>query len=223
MKTFVDVFSSPVAMIDGLRDKPTFWPPIAAMFLLHIVVGALHFLLVDHNSYYTNVLSTQGSLMSKDEVEVILQSLERSGSKIIIISQLGPLFFYTFLVLVSAGYLALVTKIVGSNVSFRHWLSLVSWTSTIGTLSLLARAVAIIAAPDGRLGFLEANPLSLSNIVGREFQTLTVAQFDVTNAWRWALLCLAYKRWTSVSWILSIAIVLIPILFLYAIPGFVSF
>ena len=216
-KRLVDVFLSPIAMIDGVRNKPDFRTPIIAMLFLHIVVGVLHVSLVDHRHYVADFMSAQGGWISQDQVELTRQGLERGGRTMIVIGQASALFNYVFSILVSAGYLALVARIGGGTVSFRHWLSVVAWVSVIGTLSLLARAVAIVAAPDGRLGFLEANPLSLANIVGREFQTMAVAQFDVTSAWRWALLCLAYKRWTSVSWILSILVVLAPVSLLYAI------
>ena len=217
MKKLVDVFLSPIAMIDGVRDKPSFWPPIVAMFFLHIVVGVLHVALVDHGYYIADFVNAQEGWMSQDQGELTRQGLERGGRTMTAISQASVLFFFVFSVLVSAGYFALVGKLSGGTVNFRHWLSVVAWVNVIGALTLLARVIAIIAAPDGRLGFLEANPLALSNIMGRDFQTLAVAQFDVTNAWQWALLCLAYKRWTSVSWILSILIVLAPVSLLYAI------
>ena len=217
MKSFADVFLSPIAMIDGVRNKPDFWTPIVAMLFLHIVVGVLHVALVDHGYFVADFMTAQGGWISQDQVELTRQGLERGGRTMIVTGQASALFNYVFSILVSAGYLALVARFGGGTVSFRHWLGVVGWVSVIGALSLNARAVAIFAAPDGRLGFLEANPLCLSNIMGREFQTMAVAQFDVTNAWRWALLCLAYKRWTSVSWILSILIVLAPVSLLYAI------
>ena len=223
MKRFIDVFLSPLEMIDGVRAKPDFETPFTAMLVLYIAAGVLQVLLVDHGYYIADFMRFQRELISQDQAEITQQALESRRLTMAVINQATLLLNYVFSTLVAAGYLALVAKFGGGTVSFSHWLGVVAWISVISALSLLARAVAIIAAPDGRLGFLEANPLSLSNIVGREFQTLTVAQFDVTNAWRWALLCLAYKRWTSVSWILSIAIVLIPILFLYAIAGIVSF
>lgn len=223
MKRFVYVFSAPIVLIDGIRDKPSFWPPFIAMLLLHIVVGLLHVTLVDHEYYFADLVSDLGRRASQDQFEITQQSLEWGGITMIVVGHAGVLFFYAFFILLSAGYFALVAKIGGSSVSFRHWLSVVGWVSVIGAISLLARAVAIIGAPDGRLGFPEANPLSLSNLSGREFQTLAVAQFDITNTWRWALLCLAYKRWTNASWILSIATVLIPILLLYSIPIIFAF
>ena len=217
MKRFVDVFVAPIEMIDEVWDRSNFWPPIVAMLLLHVLVGVLHDSLVDHGHYFADLMSAQGGWISQDQAELTRQSLERGGHTMIVIGQASVLFSFVFSVLVSTGYFALVGKLSGGTASFRQWLSVVAWVSVIGALSLLARAVAIVAAPDGRLGFLEANPLALSNIMGRDFQTLAVAQFDVTNAWRWALLCLAYKRWTSVSWILSILIVLAPVSLLYAI------
>lgn len=193
------------------------------MLLLQLVVGVLHIALVDHGYYFSDFMGAQRNWMSQDQVELNRQRLEYGSHSMIVIGQVSTLFLFVFSVLVFAGYFALVGKLCGGTVSFRHWLSVVAWINVIGVLSLLARAVAIVAAPDGRLGFSEANPLSLSNILGRDFQMMTVAQIDVTNAWRWALLCLAYKRWTSVSWILSVAIVLIPVLLLYAIPTIVFF
>ena len=223
MTRFVDVFLSPIEMIDGVRNKPNFWTPIVAMLFLHIVVAAFHVALIDHGYYVADFLSNQGSWVPQDQADLTRQGLERGGHTMVVIGQASILFNYVFSILVYAGYLALVTRIGCGSVSFRQWLGVVAWISVVGALSLLARAVAIITAPDGRLGFLEANPMSLSNITGREFQAMTVSQFDITNAWRWVLMCLAYKRWTSISWILSTAIVLIPILILYSVAIIVSF
>ena len=217
MKRFVNVFVAPVTMIDGLRDKPDFWTPIVSMLLLFIAVDALHVALVDNVFYVTDMISAQKGWMSQGQTEVLRQSLERGGPAIVVGGVAGVSFAFVLSVLLSAGYLTLMAKFSGGTVTFRHWLGVVAWINVVHALSLLARAVAIIAAPDGRLGFWEANPLSLSNILGREFETMMVAQIDFTNIWRWALLCLTYRRWVSVSWVLSVSIVLIPVLLLYVI------
>lgn len=222
MKRFLDVFSAPIAMIDGIREKPSFWPPIIAMLLLHAVVGSLHVTLVDHEYYFADLMSDLGRRTPQNQPEITWQGLEQDSITMIVIGQASVPLFYAFFILISAGYLALVSRVGSSSVSFRHWLSVVGWVSVVGAISLLARSVAIFSAPEGRLAFSDANPMNLSNLMGREHPALTVAQFDVTNAWRWALLCLAYKRWTSVSWSLSVTIVLMPILFLYGISMVIS-
>ena len=227
MNKFVQVFVSPNAMIDGVRGKLDFWTPIIAIFSLHIVVAVLHVTLVDHGYYFADMIRAQSSWMSQEQIEGTQQSLRQGDSAMgptamIVFARTSSLVAYLFSLFISAGYLALVARVFGRTIGFLHWLSVVSWVSVIGSLSLLASAVAILAAPEGRLGFLEANPISLSNFLGREFEMISVAQFDVTNAWRWALLCLAYKRWTSVSWILSILVVLAPVSLLYSIAVMIS-
>ena len=160
--------------------------------------------------------------MSPDRLELTRQALQRGGTALIVFSQVGILFSYVISIVVSAAYFTLVGKLSGGTMSFRHWFSVVAWTSVVGVLSVLARGVAILAAPDGRLGYSQANPLSLASILGGEILTFTVPHYDITSAWRWVLLCLAYKRCTRASWISSIVVVLTPILFLYPIPAIVS-
>ena len=223
MERFVQVFLSPIEMIDTVRNRPDFWMPILAMLLLHTAVSVLHVALVDHGYFVADVMGAQGVWMSQDQAELARQAVDRAGPTMVLASQATVLFGYLITLPVWAGYLSLVARIAGNAPSFRHWLGIVGWVSVIGALSILARAVSIIAAPEGRLGFHEANPMSLSSILGRDFPSMTIAQFDITNVWRWGLLCLAYKRWTKASWALSTPIILLPVLIIYGTAAMLSF
>lgn len=66
MKRFVDAFVSPVAMIDGVRNKPDFWTPIVAMPLLQAGVGALHVALVDHAYFAAETINAQRAWRTSD-------------------------------------------------------------------------------------------------------------------------------------------------------------
>lgn len=89
MDRFVHVFLSPIAIIDGVRNKPDFWTPILTMLLLHAAVGLLHLALVDHAYFAAEVVNAQGILMSQDQAELARQAIDLGGRTMVLTSQAG--------------------------------------------------------------------------------------------------------------------------------------
>ena len=87
MKRFIDVFLSPLEMIDGVRAKPDFGTPFTAMLVLYIAAGVLQVLLVDHGYYIAGFMRFQRELISQDQAEITQQALENRRSTMAVINQ----------------------------------------------------------------------------------------------------------------------------------------
>ena len=217
LATALNIFTSPSEAFAAIEQRPTWLFPLLTIIVAFSAVIAWYFTIVDFDWYVDQIAST----LNVREQQAAADGMRMMGSGGMMASALGGIIFgFPIVFALYAGYLRLVSHILGDDTSFRKWFSLSVWTYLVYLVSVLALAVVVFLNPEGRIDIEAANPLSLNNLLGTEpgdtFHSLAKA-VDLVMLWHFALMVLGYRQWLSASTGQACAVILGPAVVIYGI------
>lgn len=217
----VNMVASPANAFQSLRERPIVTFPVVLVVLAWAVMWIWYYGAVDFAWMKSHVIGLETLNASAQEREAVSKSIgEMKPGAFVVLSIIGVSVVMLGLSLVMALYFLIMDAVLDDKLGFRHWMSLVLWTTVPALFTVLAMVVNFLLADSGRIGPDQLNPVTLNNLVfhaGPDNPFRRMLDLDLMTLWSWGLMVIGYRAWTKRSWASSIAIVLAPMVAIYAI------
>ena len=217
MSHLVDIYLQPGKVFAELKQKPAFWLPLLLIAVSSALVVVLYYMRVDPDFALDQLVRASAGDMSAAEVEQmrsVMPDAQRMGWFGAISALVGSLAVTAIFAL----YFMLAGKVAGAAVSFRHGLSLVSWSSMpmlLGTIVVLVGVLTMEPRTTFEsLGLLNVDPLLVQLPPDHKWNVVAQA-FSLLNFWTWFLLALGWRTWTRSGWVASILVAVLPSLVVF--------
>ena len=219
MSQLINIFLEPGKVFAGLKAKPTFLVPALVIAGLAILAMTLYFFNVDAEWFMNHQLQVVGKDMSAAELEQVKAFMPSARTSAYIaapsvVIMMGVIFSLTAL------YYMLAGRVSGNPTSFRHGLSLATWSSMP---LVLASVIAIIgvytSSPQSTyesLQLLSIDPLFVQLETGHPWAALA-RMFSLLNLWVWFLAALGWKTWYRTGWGQALFVSLLPGVVIYGV------
>ena len=218
LQNFIDIIAAPVAVIARLRDTPSVWLPFVLMIALQMSITLGYFAHNDIGFIRDQSIAqqVQSREMTREQRQQIEQAIGKLGLGALSGISLAALVIIIPVVLcLNAWYLSFMGKFSFTELSFKHWLSLLCWTSIPALFAVLAAWVVLLTNDNGQVSQLELQPLSIASLLGYSLKSQTLQSFNLAQLWSLGLLALAYSKWTKAGLFKSILITTAPYIVIY--------
>jgi hypothetical protein len=221
LSTMVNIFVSPLEAFDSIAPRPTFIFPLLLILLGNIVTYGWYFSVVDYPWLVDQLMLQLGDLPS-EQLTAAREAYTSMTSTGMMASSLVSIVVMLLLVYsLQAGYLSMVSALVGAPFRFKHWFSLNCWAYLPGLLVIIVSMVNIILSDNGQIDIYELNSLSLRNLgFSGEGTTSSNALLDSLNLatfWSLGLLITGYNAWVKSGYLKASIVVLAPYILIYGI------
>jgi len=132
----------------------------------------------------------------------------------IVQSAISTAIFLFIIMALYALYLRFVSRFSFVELGWKHWMSLVSWTSIPTVFGALASWAMLLSNSNGQLPLADLNPLSFASLLGLP-PSGPLNVLSPLYLWCFVLLALGYQRWTRKSLLASALISLAPYLLIF--------
>ncbi len=217
MSHIVDIFLLPGRVFAEQKERPTFLVPFLVVSAFGIALMLGYALKVDPAWYLDHALAASSQEMSAAEMAQARKFMP--GAKVMgAISAAGFVVVLGIMTLLYALWFWVASKITGNDVSFKHGVSLATW-STMPTI--LGSVVALIGVftmtpqtPIESLSLLNLDPLLMELPRDNRWSTLAKS-FSLLTFWTVFLTALGWKTWGRTSWLQGIVVALLPNVLIY--------
>ncbi len=213
--TMGQLFYEPKAAFETLKDNPRGWIPLLTIIVLSAAMMYWYFATVDFNWMVQNMLSANPKL---DDAARATMEKAMSRNTMMWMTLAGVVIGTPVALALSALYMLIASKFIGSDISFGKWMSFSAWTSMIKLIGLPLMAVQILTS-HGQLAMEQLNMLSLNFLL---FHLPTahkwagfVTSLDVTMIWSAIVTVIGLRVWTGRSTGTCVTIALIPLAVIY--------
>ncbi len=217
MSHLINIFVEPGKTFAELKEKPSFLLPLALMIVLTVVMTLFYFNKVDGSWLTEHQLSMSGNEMSSAEIEQAKKMMPSAPTMGIFGAVFGPIFIVLVTMLVALYYLV-AGKITGNAVSFKHAMSLVTWSSVPSLLGMVVAIVGIaMMAPQTALESLmltNVDPLLVQLPYDHTWSSLA-KNFNLLSLWSVLLVAIGWRTWGKTGWGQAITVAIIPTLIIF--------
>ena len=212
MSHLVDIYLQPSKVYPDLKAKPTFWLPLLLLAVSSAVLILAYSIRVDPEWVVDRTVLAAGADMSAAEREQMREALPGASTMGYFgaaSALIGTLVFTALFAL----YFMLAGKVAGAALSFRHGMSLASWSSMpmlLGTI--IARVGVLTMTPQTPLESLmlaHVDPLLVELPLDHEWSGLAKG-FSLLTFWTWFLLALGWRTWTRAGWVQAAIVAILP-------------
>lgn len=201
----VRMLLAPQAALMNLRERPTFWFPLAAVVLGTALSSVLYFCRVDFEWLLQEQAHSLGGGSSS-------QFTSRTAATLVTLSATAV--GIPVLRVIQALYFQLAGRLLSIKLTFRHWFSLACWSNLPLLLTLPAFVGALFMYPNGQVLQQTLEILSLNNLLfgfGADDPLFElVSALTVLHPWAWWLAAMGIQLWTGLSLATSVLVVLLP-------------
>jgi hypothetical protein len=216
-QNLIDIITAPSAAFARIKERPTFWLPLL-LILVTTVSVQLGYLMINDPGFVKDTMIEQAtnSDMTQEQRDAIAANLENLGiNTLIVIAAVQVVIIIPLILALNAWYLSFMSKFSFSQLSWKHWFSLLCWTGIPGLFAVLASWVVLLTDSNGQVDPLALQPLSVVGLLGLETSNATLQQINLATLWGMVLVVLGYQQWTQKSLLSSAMITLAPYVLLY--------
>lgn len=217
MSHLINIFVEPGKTFAELKEKPSFLLPLALMIVLTVVMTLFYFNKVDSSWLTEHQLSMSGKEMSSAEIEQAKKVMPSAPTMGIIGAVIAPIFIVLVTLLMGLYYFV-AGKITGNAVTYKHALSLVTWSGVPTLLGLVVAIVGIaMMAPQTGLESLmltNVDPLLVQLPYDHAWSSFA-KNFNLLSLWSILLVAIGWRTWGKTSWGQAITVAIIPSLIIY--------
>lgn len=215
----VDIFLDPAKVFAAEKDKPTFLLPTAIFVALMVAMTLAYHLRVDPAWFTDFQLSMAGTEMTeaeKAQAKQFMPGARTAGyigaaATVVII----PIMFSIF-----ALYYLLAGKIAGAAISFKHGLSLASWSSIPTVLTMIVAIVGALTmapqTPQYSLMLTHVDPLLVQLPFDHALSAIAKS-FNLLGLWAIALGAIGWKVFARSGWGSAVFVAALPTVLIYGI------
>jgi hypothetical protein len=212
------LFVEPGKAMDAVRARSMLLPPLALLVLGTAAIQFWYYQVVDFPWLLDQMFNARSG-MEPDQVAMTKKLMTRgmmAGSSIA-----GSLILIPLMLLVQAGYLVMVARIVGNELPFGKWFAFATWSSVPSLLLLPVMAVRILTARGGQLSPDALNPLTLNALafhvpMDNPYHSL-LSTLNVVMVWSIVVTVIGFARWTGKGRGTSIAVAVLPYVVVFGI------
>ncbi|MGD9584833.1 MAG: YIP1 family protein [Lysobacterales bacterium] len=219
MRFLIDIFLEPGRVFAALKDKPSFWLPLSLSIVLTVVMTLMYFGKVDSEWFVDHQLAASGKEMSASEIAQAKQVMPSARTMGYIGAPVGALAI-AFISALMALYYMLAGRITGAATSFRHGLSLATWSGMPGLLGLVVAIIGIVGmSPQTSLESLmltNFDPLLVQLPLDHAWNGLA-ERFSLLSLWSIFLAALGWRTWGRTSWAEAVTVASIPSVLVYGV------
>ncbi len=226
LQTLTNVFTAPAQAFTSLKERPTSLFPVLVLIGATAFVALWYYTAVDLVWFFERAMDASSTAVPAESRRQTLALIAKvppyaAGVGAAVASIVSVL----FILMVAAGYLAVVSLFTNDGYNFVSWFSLAAWSSLPMLLGVLATLVNLAINDVSHLPPEQLNPLSLAYLLGigpgaggaRVLQALTLPVF-----WVVGLMVYGYGRWTGKGLGASTAIVAGPLIVILALAAFAA-
>jgi hypothetical protein len=212
MQNIIDIYLQPSKVFAAQGERPTFLVPLLFLVALTALLTVTYFWRVDPAWYADLMMESSGGELSASEREQMRQMMP--GTHVIgsIATVTGILALIVVTVLTGV-YAMVVGKFVTRPLTFRHGMSLATWSSMPAALGLMVAMVGALTMS----GDTSLESLMLTNVdplvveLPKDHQWNGFAQsFSILSFWSVFLFALGWKVWTRSSWLQAALVSVVP-------------
>lgn len=216
-KTLINIITAPKDAFRSIQEKPTFWFPLL------LIIGVMAFTqlwvmnTIDFEYFIDQMVIETAAQQGAPESE-IRQGLEVMTPGLMGgISAVSTAIILALIFTLYAAYLNLMAKLGDDRYSFRHFFSLVCWTSIPVLFTALAAILTTLLSSTGQFSQYQLNPLSLNNLLFNTTGSFApiLNSVDPMTIWGYVLVVLGYQYLTGVTAVKATLITLAPMIIIY--------
>lgn len=212
-----------------LAERPRFWFPLILLAVTTAAISAWYTSAVDMEWLVDRQIRASGfaSMLSEQQIAERVQAAgQRQGTQVVFATLASGCGVVIISLLWSLYYL-LAGKITHVERSYRHWLSLTSWSSTPSLLGLIPAAFVLLTATSAQIPQEDLQALSFNSL----FFHLSPAEKGYTLMSSLSLLQMAaiylaaagIKAWSGRTWLFSLVFAALPYVLIFGSWGFFAF
>lgn len=217
MSQLINIFVEPGKTFAELKEKPNFLLPLALLIVLSAVMTLMYFNKVDPAWFNDHQMAMSGNEMSATEMEQYRKMMP-SAPVMGVIGAVVSSIMIGLITLIFALYYMLAGKITGNALSFKHGLSLVTWSGVPTQLGIVVAIVGVIMMePQTGLESLmltNVDPLLVQLPFDHAWSSLA-KNFSLLSLWSLFLGALGWRTWGKTSWVQAITVAIIPSLVIF--------
>lgn len=217
MSHLINIFLEPSKVFAELKEKPTFMVPLILVSVAMVAMTVMYFMKVDSAWFIDHTLLASGKEMSAAEIAQAKSFMP--GAKMMgIISAITTPIGIVIVTLLMALYYFVAGKVTGSVTSFKHGMSLASWSSMPMLLGAVVALVGVfMMSPQTSMESLmltNLDPLLVQLPADSPWKRLA-SSFSLLNFWSIFLTATGWKVWGKTSWAEAITVAIIPSVLIY--------
>jgi hypothetical protein len=225
-QNLIDILTSPSAAFARLKEKPTILFPLLLVLISATSVQAGYILLTDRGFLVDQQLEqveTMFPQITSEQLDVMEEQMLGQSATVMILNAVISVSLLLLVVLaLYALYLKFASKFSFVDLGWKHWFSMLCWTSVPTVFGALASWVVLLSSSNGQVPITGLNPLSFTSLLGLSTQSGPLAQLTPLYIWSFVLLALGYQHWTKKGLVASALISLAPYVLIFGIWGFFS-
>ncbi|MDX1474898.1 MAG: YIP1 family protein [Reinekea sp.] len=210
MNSFLDIFAAPNNVFDRIRDKTlSAWLPLVIILVATIAVFGWYFMTVDMFQFMETSMQMSGQTPTNEELDAVMQG--ESVIRIISVASAGIGSLVVYLILALFFFLA-ATLIAEEKFSYGQFLSIVSWGSLPGLITILSAAITYALAND----FIYVTSLDMTSLASLLGMQMDAPNYDVASGlslgsiWTYVLYGMGFIRLTRCSISTGVIVAIIP-------------
>jgi hypothetical protein len=223
----VNIFTAPSEAFAALQSRPSFLFPLLLSIIPTMVLYGWYFQIVDYAWFIDDTIAQMPTMQEAQREAVTAAMQSQSRTLMMVSSTLGGSIGILVIYALQAGYLAIVSALLGDSYRFRHWFSLICWTSLPYLLVVIVMAINIFMSPNGQINMNNANSLSLGNLgipsADNSLMRTVLTALNLPMFWSIALTLLGYRQWLQASNLRAATVVLGPYVAIIGILAYFAF
>lgn len=217
MSQLINIFVEPAKTFAELKERPNFLLPLALLIVFSAVMVLLYFNTVDPDWISEHQLAASGKEMSATEIAAAKEMMP--GAKTM--GTIGAVAGAVMIAVVSALmalYFMLAGKITGTALSFKHGMSMATWSAMPSLLGMLVAIIGVLMMePQTSLESLmltNLDPLLVQLPLDHAWSGFAKG-FNLLTFWTVALAAIGWRTWTRSGWGQAITVAVIPSLLIF--------
>jgi hypothetical protein len=223
LQNFIDIIAAPNAVFTRIKEKPSVLLPLLLVTVAMASIQLGYVYLTDFNFLVDQLVDQAlASNPSAPESEIRAR-LENLNPNVIAVSgTVGVLIVVPLISVLYAWYLSFIAKFGTQEYSFRHWLSLVSWTGIPTLFVAVAAWVVILGSANGQVPQAALQPLSIDSLLALDPHNAVLQNLSLPQLWALGLAVIGYRHFTGKSAVHSAIVTLAPYVVIFGTWALVS-
>ena len=215
----IDIFVEPAKTFAELKERPNFLVPLLLMMVFSAVMVLLYFNTVDPDWLSEHQLAAAGKEMSATEIATAKEIMPAAKTMGTIGAVAGSVMIAVVSALMALYYM-LAGKITGTALSFKHGMSMTTWSAMPTLLGMLVAIIGVLMMePQTALESLmltNLDPLLVQLPTDHAWSSFAKA-FNLLSVWAVALAAIGWRVWTRSGWGQAITVAAIPTVLIYGV------
>lgn len=215
----VDIFMDPAKVFTAEKDKPSFLLPMAISVAATVAMILAYYLRVDPVWFQDFSLTMMGQEMTPAEIAQAKQFMP-SAKVQGYIGAGSTLIFVPVVYAIFALYYFLAGKIAGASLSYKHGLSLATWSAMPTALGAIVATIGALTmapqTPIHSISLTRIDPLLVQLPFDHALSALAKS-FDLLGLWALALGAIGWKAFTRSGWGSAVFVAALPSVLIYGI------